>query len=164
MKIEMKDVPKNIIKEIDTLLWDFLWDRKQPLVSKQTMFLILDNGSVNMINLMHFVEAKRIKFIHKILNSETEHWNMKDKYWLSSSDKNYDSENFLFYCCILFLLFLHNSTKMQYHHGVLSEVYYKQMIKFLLLSSKYVVIIKFYAATSPYASQKRIENNKGYLG
>ena len=51
-----------------------------------------------MINLTHFIEANRIKFIHKILNSESEHWNMIGKYWLSSLDKKYASENFLFHC------------------------------------------------------------------
>ena len=51
-----------------------------------------------MINPTHFIEAKRIKFIHKILNFESEHWNMIGKYWLSSLGKRYASENFLFHC------------------------------------------------------------------
>ena len=29
-----------------------------------------------MKNVNHFIEAKRIKFIHKITNSETERWNI----------------------------------------------------------------------------------------
>ena len=51
-----------------------------------------------MINLRHFIEAKKIKFVHKIINSEPEHWNIIGKYWLSSFDQRYDSENFLLRC------------------------------------------------------------------
>ena len=51
-----------------------------------------------MINLKHFIEAKQIKFVHKIINYEPEHWNIIGKYWLSSFDQRYDSENFLFRC------------------------------------------------------------------
>ena len=82
----MKSIPKNIVKEIDTILWDFLWDRKQPLVNKQTMCLCVENGGMNIINVNHFIEAKRIKSIHKITNSETEHWNMIGNKWLRYLD------------------------------------------------------------------------------
>ena len=36
---EMQLVPQYIIKAIDKVIWDFLWNGKQPLVNKQTMFL-----------------------------------------------------------------------------------------------------------------------------
>ena len=64
----MKGMPRNIEKEINNILWYFLWDGKQPLVNKQTMYLNLNNGGINMINLRHFIEAKQIKFIHNIIN------------------------------------------------------------------------------------------------
>ena len=32
-------IPNNVVKQIDTLLWSFLWDSKQPLVNRNTMFL-----------------------------------------------------------------------------------------------------------------------------
>ena len=51
------------------------------------MCLNLDSGGVNMINLRHFIEAKQIKFIYKIINSKPEHWNMIGKYWLGFLDK-----------------------------------------------------------------------------
>ena len=38
-EIEMKSIPKNIVKEIDKILWNFLWNGKQPLVNKQTVCL-----------------------------------------------------------------------------------------------------------------------------
>ena len=62
------------------------------------MCLNFENGGVNMINLRHFIKAKHLKFMHKIVNSKPEHWNMICKYWLSCLDKRYDTENFLFHC------------------------------------------------------------------
>ena len=94
----MNGIPKNKEKEINTLIWNFLWDGKQQLVNRQTMCLNLDSGGVNMINLRHFIEAKQIKFIYKIINSKPEHRNMIGKYWLGFLDKRYDSENFLSRC------------------------------------------------------------------
>ena len=68
-ELEMKPIPKNIVKDIDKLLWNFLWNGKQPLVNKQTMCLDAEKGGMNMINLRTFIEAKQIKLIHKIVNS-----------------------------------------------------------------------------------------------
>ena len=78
-QLEMKPMPKNMIKEIEKLLWDFLWDRRQSLVNKQTMRLDLENGGINMVNLSYFVTTKQINFIYKITVSESQHWNMIGK-------------------------------------------------------------------------------------
>ena len=94
----MNGIPKNIEKDINKRLWDFLWDGKQPLVNRQTMCFNLNSGGVNMINLRQFIEAKQIKFIHKISNSQTEHWNRIGKHWLSLIDEIHNSENFLLRC------------------------------------------------------------------
>ena len=63
-ELEMKPIPKNIVKEMDKLLWNFFWNGKQPLVNKQTMCLDAEKVDMNMINLSTFIEAKQIKFIH----------------------------------------------------------------------------------------------------
>ena len=95
-ELEMNPIPKHIMKEIDKILWNFLWDGKQPLVNKQTMCLYIENGGMNMINLNSFIGANHIKFIHKIVNSEMQHWNMIGKHWLKHFDKTYGSKNFLY--------------------------------------------------------------------
>ena len=97
-ELEMNGIPKHIEKDINKLLWEFLWDGKQPLVNRQTMCFNLDSGGVNMINLRQFIEAKQIKFIHKISNSQTENWNRIGKHWLSLFDEIHNSENFLLHC------------------------------------------------------------------
>ena len=61
-------------------------------------FLEVEKGGLNMINLNTFIQAKHIKIIHKIINFETQHWNMIGKHWLKYLDKTYNSENFLYHC------------------------------------------------------------------
>ena len=64
-ELEMNGIPKNIEKDINKLLWDFLWDWKQPLVNRQTMCFNLDSGGVNMINLRQFIGAKQLNLYTK---------------------------------------------------------------------------------------------------
>ena len=97
-ELEMNSIPKNIVKDIDKILWDFLWHGKQPLVNKQTMYLDIGNGGMIMINLTTFIEAKHVKFIHKIVNSESQHWNLIGKHWLKCLDDKYNTNNFLYQC------------------------------------------------------------------
>ena len=36
---DVVNIPNNVVKQIDTLIWSFLLDSKQPLVNRNTMFL-----------------------------------------------------------------------------------------------------------------------------
>ena len=91
---ETRFVPKNVMKTINNLIWSFLWNNKQPTVNRNVMCLEQLQGGQNMINLDHFIEAKRIKSIYKIIHAECEHWNMTGKYWLQSLDEKYNTEYF----------------------------------------------------------------------
>ena len=62
------------------------------------MCLDIEKGGMNMINLNTFIEAKHVKCIHKIVNSESQHWNMIGKHWLKCLDSKYNTNNFLYQC------------------------------------------------------------------
>ena len=76
-------MPNNVIKEIESLIWNFLWKNKQPLVNRKTMYLNCSEGGVKMLNLRDFIESKQIHFIYKIISSEYENWNVIGKKWLN---------------------------------------------------------------------------------
>lgn len=95
---ETKIMPKYIAKTIETLLWNFLWNDKQPLVNRNTMYLNTESGGINMINMKHFIESKQIKFIYKIISSEYANWNIIGKNWLKRLDRQYNIELFLCKC------------------------------------------------------------------
>ena len=95
---ESLNVPNLVVKEIESLLWYFLWDGKQPLVSRNTMYLDKDEGGVNMPNLRNILISKRVKLIYKILNADSENWNLIGKHWLRKFDHQYNDEFFLCKC------------------------------------------------------------------
>ena len=86
---DVVNIPNNIVKQIDTLLWSFLWDSKQPLVNRKTMFLNSYMGGVNMSSLQNTLMCKQIKRIYKIIKSDKAHWNMIGKHWLHKFDNEY---------------------------------------------------------------------------
>ena len=95
---ETVHVPNNVVKEIDKLLWSFMWDDKQPLVSRNTMFLDKSLGGVNMPNLHNILISKQIKSLYQIIVSEEAHWNMIGKEWLKRFDNEFNENFFICKC------------------------------------------------------------------
>ena len=91
-------IPNNVVKDIDTLLWSFLWDGKQPLVSKNTMYLDKELGGVNMPNIGNILMSEQIKSVYKILMLNNAHSNMIGKDWLKKFDNEYNDNFFLGKC------------------------------------------------------------------
>ena len=86
------------MKQIDTLLWSFLWNFKQPVVARTTMLQNTATGGVNMTTLHYSLICKQIKLIYKIISSENAHWNLIGKHWLQKFDIEYCEAFFLCKC------------------------------------------------------------------
>ena len=84
-EIEMKGIPDKFKKEIETLMWDFIWEGKVNQI-KRDVCLDIDNGGMSMVNLDSYIDSRRIKFIYRIINEPIENWNAIGKYWLSRLD------------------------------------------------------------------------------
>ena len=56
-EVEMRSIPKHILKTIENLIWQFLWNDKKALVNRNTMYLRLEDGGQNMINLTEFIKC-----------------------------------------------------------------------------------------------------------
>lgn len=67
-----------------------MWDDKQPLVGRNTMFLDKSLGGVNMPNLHNILISKQIKSLYQIIVSEEAHWNMIWKEWLKRFDNEFN--------------------------------------------------------------------------
>ena len=87
---DIKPVPNNVIKEIESIIWSFLWNNKQPLVNRKTMYLNCNEGGVKMLNLRDFIESKQIHFMYKIISSDYDNWNIIGKNWLKFLDSDYN--------------------------------------------------------------------------
>ena len=143
---EIKPVPNNVIKLIESLIWNFLWNSKQPLVNRKTMYLNLDEGGVKML-LREFVESKQIHFIYKIIQSEYENWNTIGKHWLKSLDKEYNTDYFICKCTSIKGLDLHGLSKYYQDcisswvkfQGVLMQKNRQSILESCLFGNKYII-------------------------
>ena len=94
-EIEMKGIPDQFKKEIEALIWDFIWEGKVNQIKRDVCYLDAENGGMSMVNLDSYIDSRRIKFIYRIINEPIENWNAIGNYWLSRLDLKFN-ETFLF--------------------------------------------------------------------
>ena len=62
-------IPKNIIKDLDNLLKDFLWLDKKHLISLEKLTLPIAYGGLGLINLSSHLDSLRISFLKNAIQS-----------------------------------------------------------------------------------------------
>ena len=97
-EIEMKGIPDKFKKEIETLMWDFIWEGKVNQIKRDVCCLDIENGGMSMVNLDSYIDSRRIKFIYRIINEPIENWNAIGKYWLSRLDIKFNETFFICKC------------------------------------------------------------------
>ena len=123
-EVEMRSIPKHILKTIEDLIWQFLWNDKKALVNRNTMYLRPEDGGQNMINLKEFIKNKRIKLVYKIIHSSYENWSIIDKFWFKKFDKKYNTGYFL--CKFSSLKNLNLEFLPKFYHDVITAYAYVQ--------------------------------------
>ena len=68
-EIEMRGIPVKFEKEINSIIWDFIWDGKTNQISRNVCNLPQNKGGMGMVNLNHFIKAKQVKCMHNIIHS-----------------------------------------------------------------------------------------------
>ena len=61
------NIPDNYMKEIDEIIYEFLWSCKQHKVKKRVIIQSLENGGCGMIDLAEIDKVQKLKWIKKIL-------------------------------------------------------------------------------------------------
>jgi exonuclease III len=97
-EIDVRGIPDEVLKEVNTIIWAFLWDNKPPLLKKEVVRLDKKRGGLGMFDLNNIVKSKQIKLLYKIINSDTQTWNAIGKFWLQSLDTKYADTYFLCKC------------------------------------------------------------------
>jgi hypothetical protein len=62
----MRWYPRNTKKEVNDLIWKFIWDNKPNQVERNVCCLNDNEAGVGMINIDNFVKRKQIQFIYRI--------------------------------------------------------------------------------------------------
>ena len=97
-EIEMRGIPLKYEKDINNIIWSFVWDGKTNQVSRAVCCLPKEKGGMDMINLRNFIKSKQIKCLYSIVNSSLDKWNAVGKYWLTSLDAKFGTEYFICTC------------------------------------------------------------------
>ena len=72
-EIEMRGIPVKFEKEINSIIWDIIWDGKTNKISRNACSLPQnkgEGGGLGIVNLNHFIKAKQVKCMHNIIHSE----------------------------------------------------------------------------------------------
>jgi hypothetical protein len=94
-EIEMKGIPDQFKKEIETLIWDFIWDGKVNQIKRDVCCLDIEKSGMSMVNIDSYIVRRRIKFLYQIINETFESWNAIEKYWLSRLDLKFNETFFV---------------------------------------------------------------------
>ena len=83
-------VHKDRIKEINKMLFAFLWDNKKEKIKRTTLIGDKFNGGIGMIDLESYVVSIKLKWVRSLLNETDAHWKAIPRYFY-----NFFGENFL---------------------------------------------------------------------
>ena len=65
---------KNFIKEVNSLLFNFLWSGTKDKIKRDICIKHYNDGGLNMIHLEHFINASKISWIKRRLYSNESKW------------------------------------------------------------------------------------------
>ena len=88
--IEMKQISEKHIKEVDCILWDFLWSGKRCTVSKAICTLPRHMGGLGLVDLKTLVKVKRVKWVIRFLREDGgQNWARLIENYLRCLDNNF---------------------------------------------------------------------------
>ena len=79
-------LPDWAITEIETQLYNFLWNHKRPLLTRDVLALPLTEGGLNIPRIATKIQALRINTLRRLLNPEQAHWKYFTSHFLRLSD------------------------------------------------------------------------------
>ena len=67
-------VPEFVIKEIEDLIYTFLWNGKQHKVKKKVIIQSYEDGGCKMVDVHEFFKVQKIKWVQKALKTTNRTW------------------------------------------------------------------------------------------
>ena len=74
-EIEMRGIPDKYVKEINDIMWSFIWSGKTNQINRSVCCLKTNEVGKGMLNIDTFITSKQIKLLYRILHSPLESWN-----------------------------------------------------------------------------------------
>ena len=67
-------VPENVIKEVNDMVYAFLWSNRKAKVKKGIITAPIEKGGLKMIDFKEIIKAQKIIWVKRLLNSEESKW------------------------------------------------------------------------------------------
>lgn len=68
------NVPENIINEINSIIFNFVWNGKTDKVKRKQFIQTIDMGGLKMVDFDNYVKAAKCKWIQRYLNNQNDAW------------------------------------------------------------------------------------------
>ncbi len=85
---ELQSVPDNVIREVNTIIWDFIWDGKPDKVKRVICMRKVSEGGINAPNVSQIIKACRLKILGKVLEEGEERWKILPRFFLGIGGNN----------------------------------------------------------------------------
>ena len=79
-------IPPWAITELETEFYNFFWDYKKPLISRDILALPLSEGGFNVQRIQNKIHALRLNTLRRLLSPEEAHWKHFTAYFLRTSN------------------------------------------------------------------------------
>ena len=77
------NIPETHIKELNKIIFSFLWNSKREKVKRVVIFNPISQGGLGMIDLDSRIKSLKLSLLPKILNDSKKPWKNICKYWLN---------------------------------------------------------------------------------
>ena len=81
--------PKDFIKKIDSLIFNFLWHGKREKIKRTTLIGQKENGGIEMCDTQSFFDSLKIKWINALKNKEAANWKILPNFFLKCFGENF---------------------------------------------------------------------------
>ena len=78
----------NLLSHLEKLIFDFVWNNKQHLVSKSTLIKPVELSGMKMVSILDFAKTTQIMFIKRLCNHVDAKWKYLSEYLMGSSIKH----------------------------------------------------------------------------
>ena len=90
---QVQSIPKLVIKEINGLIFNFLWDNKRAKVAKDVIIKSIEDGGLKLVDFEQKIKALQLIWVKRMVNNSNGNWKELVKYFY-----NTDNLTFFFQC------------------------------------------------------------------
>ena len=81
-------VPKRVIKEVNSIIFEFLWNSKQPKVANNVMIQKIEDGGLKMMDFESKLKALKISWVNRLIDHHA-NWQLAPKRFYNTHDLNF---------------------------------------------------------------------------